>query len=536
MPERPVRRRLVRMLGSLPLIADFARRLEIRKTIEKECPSRGNAHLTHAQVALTILANRLTQPKAMYHLLSWAKKWAVRETFGVDADRLNDDRIARCLDALAEKIDRVQGAVTVAAVREFDLDLSQLHWDLTSVVLQGEYPPEEQDPKHPQPRHGFGGEDGCKQLRVGELVTADGAVPIWHESLDGNRADVGTVVATMEAVRKEVPLPECLVIGDSKLLCAEVISKLQDQKLHFLAPLPKAGELDREFLSLDPEGWKALDYLAQRQAKLPPEKRTQYLGQEVPWEWTHPNTGERQRFRRLYVISSEERETCRKVRGQQLVRAATELNKVLSGLGRGRLKTREQVETRVEKVLTERRVRPFTRVTVSEEGGQPLLEWELDPAAITAAERLDGYYVLLTSWPKERADASALLRRWKGEWQIERRFSDWKGPLKVRPVFVTSNKRMAALVLLLHLALMLYCLLEREARRALARRGQQKVRRLLASHVDAVPTGENILLAFEHLFLFIEEEEHGREYHVSEMFPEQEDLWKLLGCQMPTWF
>jgi hypothetical protein len=34
MPERPVRRRLVRMLGSLPLIADFARRLEIQKTID----------------------------------------------------------------------------------------------------------------------------------------------------------------------------------------------------------------------------------------------------------------------------------------------------------------------------------------------------------------------------------------------------------------------------------------------------------------------------------------------------------------------
>jgi transposase len=453
----------------------------------------------------------------------------------VDPERLNDDRIGRCLDALAEKIDPIQGAVTVAAVREFDLDLSKLHWDLTSVVLQGEYPPAEQDPQHPQPRHGFGGADGCKQLRVGELVTGDGAVPIWHECLDGNRADVGTVVATMEALKQEVPLPECLVIGDTKLLSSAVLPKLRDQQLHFLAPLPKAAELDREFLSLDPEGWEVLDYVAQRQEKLPPEARTQYRGQEVSWEWTHPQTGEKQVFRRLYVISSEERATCRKVRGQQLARAATDLNRVLAGLGKGRLKTREQVEARVEKVLTERRVRPFFRASVTEEDGRLRLTWEIDPEAVAAAERLDGYYVLLTSWPPEKAEASALLRRWKGEWQIERRFSDWKGPLKVRPVFVTSNRRMAALVLLLHLALMIYCLLEREARRALARSGQQKVRRLLAGHVDAVPTGENLLRAFEHLFLFIEEEEHGREYHVSEMLPEQEDLWKLLGCQMPVW-
>jgi hypothetical protein len=156
-------------------------------------------------------------------------------------------------------------------------------------------------------------------------------------------------------------------------------------------------------------------------------------------------------------------------------------------------------------------------------------------AAITAAERLDGYYCLLTRWPKERAGASALLRRGKGEWQIERRFSDWKGPLKGRPVFVTRNKRRAARVLLLHLALILYCLLEREARRALARRGQPKGRRLRAGQGEAAPTGENILVAFEHLFLFIAEEEPGRDYPISEMFPEQEDLWKLLGCQLPAW-
>ena len=87
-----------------------------------------------------------------------------------------------------------------------------------------------------------------------------------------------------------------------------------------------------------------------------------------------------------------------------------------------------------------------------------------------------------------------------------------------------------------HGSLLLYCLLEREARRALARTGEQKVRRLLAGHVDAVPTGENILLAFEHLFLFIEEEEHGRTYHLSELFPEQETLWRLLDIRVPVWF
>ena len=535
MPNRPVRRRLVRLLGSLPLIADFAHRLGIPAIIDQTCPSRENAHLTHGQVALAIIANRLTQPKAMYHLLTWAQPWGVREVFGINPDHLNDDRLGRCLDALAPQIDPLQGAVVVAAVREFDLDLSQLHWDLTSAVLQGEYPPEEQHPDYPRPAYGFGGEPHCKQLRIGELVTNDGGVPVWHHSYDGNQADVGTVVAQMEAFRAQLPLPECLVIGDSKLLSGAVIGKLRRQHLHFLAPLPASAELDREFLALDPAGWQPLEYVAKRQERLPPEKRTHYQGQEVAWEWVNPETGEIETFRRLYVISSEEQATCRKVRGQQQARAEAELGKIQAGLGKRQLKTAAQVEARVARVLQERRVAPLYQVQVSESGGRLTLTWKVEAAALARAEALDGYYVLLCSWPKERADSSALLRKWKQEEQIERRFSDWKGPLKVRPVFVTSNARMAALILLLHLALMLYCLLEREARRQLAAKGRQKIWDLLAGHVDAVPTGENILRAFEHLFLIIEEDEHGREYEVSAFSVAQEQLWRLLGIREPVW-
>src|SRR5437899_7601333 len=130
MATRAVRRRVGRMLGSLPLIAGYAIRLQIERIINRACPSRGNAHLTHGQVALVVIANRLTQPRAMYHLIHWARVWAVQEMFGVDAQRLNDDRLGRALDALAPCIDRVQGAVTAARVPSgrgaFELDLSQL--------------------------------------------------------------------------------------------------------------------------------------------------------------------------------------------------------------------------------------------------------------------------------------------------------------------------------------------------------------------------------------------------------------------------
>lgn len=534
MPNRAVQRRLIRLLGSLPLIAAYANRLSIRSVVERHAPSRSNAHLTHGQVALAIIANRLTQPKAMYQLLSWAKRWAVHEVFDIDPDFLNDDRLGRCLEALAPHIDRIQGEVALAAVREFDLSLASVHWDLTSIVLQGEYPSEEQQSGYPKPAHGFGGVPGCKQLRVGEVVTGDGGVPLWHHTYDGNQADVGTVVQQMEALRHHLELPNCLVIGDTKLLSADVIGKLQKQRFHFLAPLPASSQLDREYLALPKEQFVPLEYVAQSHERRPPEERPTYQGQEVAWDFLDETSGETFRMRKLFVISSEEQKTCRKVRGQQLARAEAELETIAGRVGKRQLKTAAQVEARVAAVLEKRRVKKLYRVTVREEEGRLCLKWEVDAAAVKAAEALDGYYVLLCSLPEEQGESSALLQLWKREAVIERRFSDWKGPLKVRPVFVTGPKHMAALVLLLHLALMIYCLLEREARRRLEAVGQKKVERLLAGHVAAVPTGENILLAFEHLFLIVEEDEEGRHREMSELTGEQRQLWHLLGIGTPT--
>jgi transposase len=367
-------------------------------------------------------------------------------------------------------------------------------------------------------------------------VTADGGVPIWHHAFDGQTADVGTVVAQMEALRQQMLLPECLVIGDTKLLAEEVIAKLRGQHLHFLAPLAAHKDLDTEFLALDPKRWEKLEYVAQRQERLPEEQRTQYEGQEVAWEWKNPKTGATEVFRRLYVISSEERATCRKVRGQQMARAEEELTKIARGLGKRELKSAARVEARVAATLSKRRVTPFYEVTIGEVGGVPTLSWAVNAAALQRGEALDGYYVLLCSWSKEQATSSALLGKWKQEAVIERRYSDWKGPLRVRPVFVTSNQRMAALMLLLHLALMIYCLIEREARRRLVEQGRTKMARLLAGHVAAVPTGENLLLAFEHLFLIIEEEEHGRYYEMTALDALQRELWHLLKIEPIEWF
>jgi hypothetical protein len=41
----------------------------------------------------------------MVRVEDWARTWAVEEVFGIEPDLLNDDRIARALDAIAPHLE-----------------------------------------------------------------------------------------------------------------------------------------------------------------------------------------------------------------------------------------------------------------------------------------------------------------------------------------------------------------------------------------------------------------------------------------------
>ncbi|NCP33480.1 MAG: transposase, partial [Armatimonadetes bacterium] len=56
---------------------------------------------------------------------------------------------------------------------------------------------------------------------------------------------------------------------------------------------------------------------------------------------------------------------------------------------------------------------------------------------------------------------------YKAQAEVERRFANVKGPLRVQPLFLKNNDRILALVTVILLALTVFCLMEREARRNL---------------------------------------------------------------------
>jgi hypothetical protein len=519
---------LVKQLGALPAIRAYLERLQLKERVDAVAPVREVAHLTNGDVVTALVVNRLTAPRPLYDIVEWAEDWAVEETLGIAPAALNDDRLGRCLDDIAAVHDRLRGDLTVQAIGAFGLETKTVRWDLTSVLVTGAYPPEEQVAGYAQVRYGYSS-GRQKQVRYLQVTTDDGAVPIWDQVHDGNTTDVATVIETMEALREHARCSDFVLVGDSKLLSETNRRALLAAGVGYLAPVARTPELDAAFLAISPEQLLPLDYVSVRESAKPPEERSTYHGCVSALVVVVPDAdgGERrQPLQRLFVLSSEEQAACRRNRARQRERAETEIAKIVARVGSRWYPTAERARAKIEAILDQRHLSTLYQVSCGEVAGQPIVTCDLIPAALARAEALDGYYVLETTRAPEDATPSALLAQWKGQWQIEHRHRSAKGPLRVRPLFVTSNQRIVGLITILGIALMVFSLLERAARRALG--PIAKVPTLLAGHVAARPTGDNLLKALRTISLVTLELASTRHRAPSALTPLHRTLLHLL--------
>lgn len=459
-----------RVLGALPVVIGFCRRLDIAGIIDRAAPVREIAYATHGQVIEALIANRLTSPTPMVHVGAWAREFAVAEVLGLDPDVLNDDRVARALDALAPVLEQVTGSVGAAAIAAYGVDVSQLHWDMTSVSLYGDY--ESGDEQYPQPRFGHPKDrrPDLKQIQAGIATAADGAVPLFWQPYSGGAGEVSQVVGAMEALRRLAGPRKFLLVGDSKLLSYPNIAAMIDAKVTFLAPASKAFVPAQVLAGCDYDTAIPVDYVAQRDLNRPPDERGRYRVIEDSMTVTGPRKSDPSfTVRRVFVHSSARAGAAATARAKKLDRARDDLGRLVRGLGSRHYPTVEAVTARVNTIARERRVGDYLRTTIgTDHNGRPTVDWHFDQAAIDAETATDGWYALLTNLPA-KVTAGQVLARYKNQpGASERRYHDFKGPLAVAPMFLHTNRRIAALIAVVCLALLIYCLIERETRRNLA--------------------------------------------------------------------
>ncbi|MDY7091170.1 MAG: IS1634 family transposase [Actinomycetota bacterium] len=483
-------------LGSLPVVARFARRLGIAATIDELCPVRDVAIATHGEVIEALVANRLTSPTPLLRVEDWARSWAVPEVFGIEAATLNDDRVGRALDAIAGQLNAIVGTVGARAITEFGLDVSRLHWDMTSISLHGAYA--ELDEGHVQPRYGRPKDrrPDLKQVQTGLAVTGDGGIPVLHRAFDGGAGEVNQVVGAMEALRSMAGERRFLLVGDSKLISYGNLHSFADAGITFVAPASKQW-VDAATLASAAGHLEVVDadYVAERDAAKPVEARGRYrVGEDTTVVAPKRRADAELRLRRVFVWSSARASAAAHARTKKLDRARGDLERLTGGLGGRHYPDPDAVAARIAQIGRDRRVKTYLRTEIgTDTTGRPTLDWSWDQTALDAEATTDGWYALLTNLDPDDADATEVLRRYKGQDAVERRYGDFKGPLAVAPLFVKNNRRIAALLTVICLALLIFSLIEREVRRAIA--PERTMHGLYPENRPARPTGRMIIAA-----------------------------------------
>jgi hypothetical protein len=460
-----------KLLGALPVVADFCRRLDVAGIVDRACPVREVARVTHGQVIEALVANRLTSPRPLLRVTDWARQWAVEEVLGVAPDALNDDRIGRALDAVAPELDWIVGSVGARAIAVFGVEVARLHWDMTSISLYGA----DEDPEagFAQPRWGKPKDrrPDLKQVQTGIAVAGDGGVPVWHRAYDGGAGEVAQVVGAMTALKDLAGQRQLLLVGDSKLLSRGNLVAMNQAGVGFITPAAKLYLPAAQLGGRDPGAATPVDYVAQRDKGLAAEQRASYRVMEGAITLAGKRKADADlQVRCVFVWSSARAQAAARSRAKKLDRARDELERVQRGLGGVHYRTRAKVTERVAAIARGRKVTGYLQAEAGTDPttGKPTLSWWFDQAALDREAATDGWYGLVTNLPPDQADAAEVLRRYKGQEVVERRYGTFKGPLGVAPMFLKTNRRIAALVSVICLALLVFCLVERAVRTAIA--------------------------------------------------------------------
>lgn len=481
------------LVGALPLVVPILERLGVAGIVDRACPIRGRASLTHGEVIAALIANRLTAPTPLYDVAGWANAYGTNEWLGTPGALLNDDRLGRALDALAPRLDEVASAVALAAVGAFGADAARLHWDFTSVAFCGAYADQDAD----APRVGFGHSSDRqthrRQLKVAHATTAAG-IPLFGRVVDGSRhegAETGTLLETLRSLAAPKRL---LLVADSALVTKANLAAADAAGIRFVSRLPRSFDYEPDALAQPDDAWRPLRYCSQRSRPLPAAERPTFRGAEAAIDVAGPEQVTR-RFRVLYIYGSEEGGAARASRAKLLARAEDSLARIARGLATKPRRDPERVERRVAGAVAKGRVGNWLRTKVScDRDGHVSLRWWRDLDALADTERRDGLYALVTNLSAGQCSADRLLALYKDQALSERAHHFLKGPLAVRPVFLKSNHRAAALVGVCSIALLVYGLIESELRAAIA--PARTIPGLLPEGRAARPTAENVFRAF----------------------------------------
>jgi hypothetical protein len=510
------------LIGAMPAVNTVLGRLGFDRAVREHLPVPDTRCQMAAAAVTGVLVRCLaTGRQPLYGLADWAAAFEPAQ-LGLrpgQARLLNDDRCGRALDLLSGA-DRasMMTALSLAAVREYQISMDELHNDSTSLALYGAYRAgaaagtAADGPRAPRPARGFSKDHrpDLKQLVWILTVAADGNVPFTARMADGNAGDDQTHIRTWEECRAIAGSPAFLYVADSKLAAGANMAWIDGQHGRFVTILPRSRKEDsagRDAIAAGELRFHPALALPGRRRSDPP--RT--------WETAAAPGPSAEGWPITWVRSSAKRQADARARQDRITRAAAGLQQLAGRLSapRCRLRTREAVDRAAGKIIsdagagrwvsytlcgqdriTRKRARPgrprpgdsWTRVTRT--------TWTLaqvtDTALAARDAASDGCFPLITNDP--RLTGAQVLAAYKRQPGIEPRHHAWKTVLHGAPAQLHTPARIDALAFCLYAALLVHALLERQLRQATTAAGLPPLR-LYHEHRPAPQATGAVILA-----------------------------------------
>lgn len=520
-------RRLVSYsVGALPILNRVIDRARIEEFLRKSVHEDKRCTISPVTGALILLKNYLLSREPIYGICEWAEQH-VPELLGVSAEQvtsLNDDRVGRCLDRLFEAdCPALVLELTRHVVEEFDLDLSEIHNDSTTITFSGAYNGASQESRikgKTAPAitwgHNKDHRSDLKQLLYNLTVSADGAVPVIFGVENGNVTDDKTHVGTWEFLCKIIGGPDFLYVADSKLATHANMTYLANRGGRFISVLPRTRSEDRAFrkdLIAGKVQWEHVD--------------TKYNDHGEPIDvisiMKQPAVTS-EGFRLLWFHSTHKVQLDRTARANKIRRGFAALAELRAKLQSPRTRYREknQIERAAEKRLSTIGAAKWVRFAVSvteeenyvqETPGRPGpktryrkdsrprfdLIYDSDHEALEEAEICDGLFPLVTN--ERDHPVKEVLAIYKRQSYIEKRFSQLKTQFEVAPVFLKRVRRIVALLTVYYLALLVQALVERELRLAMERNGLPALPLYPEGRACTAPTTRRLIDVFQNIQL-----------------------------------
>lgn len=463
--QHMIDREVVKALGAIPLLVPILENLGLREIVGRYLVSVND--VDNGTVALALCLNRLLAPKPLYKVETWLADTVLPEYLGVDAGKLHDDRLGRFLDDLEPHLDAIWQALCLRALTRYQVDLSVILYDLTSFYFEGDYA------DNPAITYGYSRDHrpDTKQRVVALNVTGQDGVPLLYSLLAGNTADCATPKDNLTRLRGflnslPAPPPWPLLVCDRALISQEMLVHGFGQGVHLLGPLDDRLEEYRTLLREVPASELREHPLAYRPKRAKPDDAVPYYGILRPFTCKAQIDDETLSVpgQVLVVLSQSKERLDQTHRQAELDKLQEGLAGIAAKLNQRQYKRREYVLGRIEQVQRANKAKRLVEVELIGEDGALELRYAVNPEKLAQAQVLDGKYLLATTQRELTADE--MLQRSKLRDGVEKRIELFKGPLRVRPIYVQTEARIKGLVFLTLVALLVFSLLELELRRA----------------------------------------------------------------------